>query len=224
MARAASRAQIRLRAQQMADMVSSSFVGTTEWDDLCNRHLTEVWDLLVASGPSDYYATDYAITTQSGVVPYALPSDFRSLVNAYVTDGGRYLPLLPMRDMQRASYEAPAGAYSVTLEYIPAPPVLTADGDVFDGVSGWEELISAMMARDALIKEESDPSAVMAVIDRLTARIRSASAGRSRGPKLCTNVLDASSDYPSWSNGSPIHAYRLRGGNIELFRSSQRWP
>ncbi|HMY78469.1 MAG TPA: hypothetical protein PLT98_06945 [Thauera aminoaromatica] len=208
----------------MADMVSSSFVGTTEWDDLCNRHLTEVYDLLVASGPSDYYASDYALTTQSGVIPYALPSDFRSLVNVYVTDGGRYLPLLPMRDMQRAGYEAPSGAYSVTLEYVPAPPTFTADGDTFDGVSGWEELISAMMARDALVKEESDPSAVMAIIDRLTARIRSASSYRSRGPKMCTNVLDASTDYPAWSNGAPLHSYRLRGGNIELFRSSQRWP
>lgn len=223
MARAASRAQIRLRAQQMADMVSSSFVGTAEWDDLCNRHLAEVYDLLVASAPSDYYASDYAVTTQSGVVAYALPADFRSLVGAYVNDNGRYHPLVPMRDGQRASYEAPAGAYAVTLEYIPAPPVFTADGDTFDGVSGWEELVSALMARDALVKEESDPSAVMAIIARLTARIRSASSGRHRGPKLCTNVLDATSDYPAWSNASPVHAYRLRAGNIELYRSSQRW-
>src|SRR5688572_22382213 len=117
MSRNYTRGDIRTRSRMLANLRSTSFPTDAEANDLINVHYCEVYDLLVAAGPPEYYASRTTVTTASGTIAYALPSDFRSLLTLYSnesTDERR--PILGIDAMERASYKAPSGAYDLTLE------------------------------------------------------------------------------------------------------------
>ena len=48
----------------------------------------------------------------------------------------------------------PTGTYTVNVNYVPVPPVLSADGDTFDGVAGWEEYAVADAAIKCALKNQ----------------------------------------------------------------------
>lgn len=199
-------------------MVNSTFVSDDEWKDWINSNLCEVYDLLVQAGPPSYYSSTYTFTTTPQVLSYALPADFRSmtcLFSVYASD--RRTPIPEINDWDRARCRPPQGAYTVEMEYVPVPPLLENDADTFDGVSGWEELIVAMSARDALMKEESDVSAMMDRIERLKIRIRTASSQRGRGPNYITDVTNASLNWFGSGSQVRLNGCRIRGDNLELF-------
>lgn len=64
---------IRLRAQQRADMVNSQFVTTTEWNDYINKSYYELYDLLITVY-EDYYVSPRLLFTTDGSQMYALPN------------------------------------------------------------------------------------------------------------------------------------------------------
>ena len=74
--------QIRLSAQQRADMVNSGFITNAEWNSYINSSYTELYDILVQTYADEYYvATPYSFTTTSVNPPlYALPVDFYKLL------------------------------------------------------------------------------------------------------------------------------------------------
>lgn len=74
-------AQLRLAAQQRADMVNSAFVSTTEWNSYINSSLYELYDLLIQKYGDDYFvATPYAFTADGTNQLFALPDDcYKSL-------------------------------------------------------------------------------------------------------------------------------------------------
>lgn len=221
MAREVTLLQLRTWARQLSDTENDPNVTDAELNALANRHLCEVYDRLVDAGPADYYAATTQVVTQSGLIEYPLQVDFRNLMGVYVresTDERR--PVLPMPNGARGSYKAPTGSWTLDVEYIPVPPVLEEDGDTFDGVSGFEELIANLMARDVMAKRQDDPSVVMNNIARLEARIVSRSRSRDKGhPKRTTDLDDIRvSPYPwGWTGMSRIGCYRLRAGNLELY-------
>jgi len=219
MARTVTRLQLVNRAKEMADLESSSFISDAQWQDAANRYLTEVYDLLVQSGPPDYYASTATFTTVVGTTAYALPADFRTSSMVYVVeDGVRRRPLNAVQDRLRQSFQAPTGVYTIELEYIQNPPVLTSDSDTFDGVSGWDELVSALMARFALMKMEQDASGLQQVINECRARIRTCSSNRDRGGPRYISDIDDNDQMPWWRfSVSPISGYRIRGDNLELY-------
>jgi hypothetical protein len=217
-ARSVTRAVLRARAQQLANVENDPNVTAAEINELINLHLTSVYDLLVGAGPADYYAAETIITVVPGVIASGLPADFMQLVGVFAhetTDIRR--PVDPMQERDRSSFKACSSAWSVTLEYIPACPTMTLDADTFDGVDGWDELISAKVARDILAKREGDVSVVMAIMAQTEARIRTRASPRDRGgPKYIMDVECSSND---WPRSVRVDAYRLRAGNLELFES-----
>ena len=220
MARTVTLANMRTWARQLADVENDSNITDAELTALVNRHLTEVYDLLIEASPPDYFASSTEVTTESGVIEYGLQADFRALLGVYVhesTDERR--PLTAMRTQTRGRYKAPTGEWTVTLEYIPAAPTLAGGSETFDGVSGWEELIVNMVARDVMVKRESDPSVVMATIGMLKARISARSKNRDRGaPKRIVDLDEScSSGWPWGTESSKLACYRLHAGNIELY-------
>jgi len=220
-ARAVSLLQLRTWARQLSDTENDPNVTDAELTALANRHIPEVYDRLVDAGPADYYAATTQITTASGLAAYALQVDFRNLVAVFVRESAdQRRPIFAMAEGARGRYKAPTGAWTLDVEYIPVPVLLEASGDTFDGVSGFEELIANLMARDVMTKRESDPSVVMSSIARLEARIVSRSRNRDRGPKRITDLDDAAGS-PSfgWTGSSRIACYRLRAGNLELYES-----
>lgn len=223
MSRNASLLELRTWARQLSDTENDPNVTDTELTALANRHTCEVWDRLVDAGPADYFATTTQITTVAGIIESPLPADFRNFVAAYVresTDERR--ALLPMGNTARGRYKAPTGVWTLDMEYVPVPSDLVADGDTFDGISGFEELIANCMARDVMAKREADPSIIMTNIARLEARITSRSRSRDKsGGKSVTDMDDMiASPFPwGWTGSSRLACYRLRAGNLELYEA-----
>lgn len=200
-------------------MVTSTFVTNQEIQNWINSNLCEVYDLLVQAGPPDYYSKTEPFTTISGQLSYALPADFRSMTCLYgVLPDSRRVAIKEINDYERTRYITPQGAYDLEMEYVPVPPLLTAPNMTFDGVSGWEELIVAMTARDMLMKEESDVAAMMDRIERLKGRIRTASSQRGAGPRYITDVTLANNYGYLTGNQIQISGCRIRADNIELYQ------
>lgn len=214
---------MRTWARQLSDTENDSNVTDAELTALVNRHLTEVYDALIAAAPPEYYASTTTVTTVNGTTAYALASDFHSLLGVYVNESSdERRPLLAMPEGARGSYKAPTGAWTVTLEYVPAAGTLADQAETFDGVSGWEELIVNMVARDVCTKRQSDPGVILDTIANLKARINSRSRNRDKGAGK--KVFDTDEAYATtwpwgWSGNSRLTAYRLRAGNIELYES-----
>ena len=221
MAREVSLGDLREWARQLSDTENDSNITDAELTALVNRHLCEVYDRLVDAGPADYYASTSQITTENGTHAYALHGTFRNLVSVYVRESSdERRQLFPMPDSARGRFKAPTGEWTVDVEFIPVPTELEEDGDTFDGVSGWEELIANLVARDVMVKRESDPGVVMANIARLEARITARSRSRDKGQPKRVNDLDESANAPfpaGWFGGSRLACYRLRAGNLELY-------
>lgn len=220
MARTVTLLNLRTWARQLADVESDPNITDTELTALANRHVTEVYDALIDAGPPDYYAASTTVASEDGTTAYALPADFRSMVDLFAIESATEVrPVPPMRNGERGRYKPPTAAWNFTLEYIPTPTLLSANGDTFDGVSGWEELIANLMARDVMVKRDTDPSVVINTIDRLNARIATRARSRDRGHPRYVTDMDAQRDPGPWAttNGVRVSAYRLRAGNIELY-------
>lgn len=219
MAREYNLAEIRRRAKVLSDMVNDEFVADADWNDFINANLCEVYDLLCAAGAPQYYNSTTSITTVNGTLSYALPQDFRSATCVYgVLSTDRRVPVQQLEDYELVSYRTPTSSQVMLLEYVKSPPVLEDDADTFDGVSGWEELIVSMSARDALIKEESDVSAVQQKINELRGRITSKSRTRGTGSR---KIRDVDLARRGWYPGvNAIKGCRIRGDNIEFYETS----
>jgi len=76
---------------------------------------------------------------------------------------------------------APDSAISVRLWYIPNFTKLTLDADTFDDINGYSDYVVASAARRAMLKEESNTSALDNEILFLKTRIEEASKNRDAG-------------------------------------------
>jgi hypothetical protein len=79
-------AELRLAAQQRADMVDSDFVSDSEWTSYINGSLYELYDLLVDAFGTENYVSSSDSTTTGSADTLSLPADFYRLV------GVDYLP------------------------------------------------------------------------------------------------------------------------------------
>lgn len=217
MPRTVTLAELRTWARQLADVEGDPNVTDAELTALANRHRTELYDILVDAGPPEYFAASTTITTVPGTITYSLPADFRSLVDVFAHESvDERRALYPMGPGERAQYKAPSGAWTFTLEYIPTPTALVNGSDALDGVSGWEELVANLMARDVMVKRESDPSVVINTIDRQMARIQSRARSRDRGhPRFIADTDEQLDHGPSYN--VTVTNYRLRGASLELY-------
>jgi len=219
--------EYRTRARELSNTVNDGNVTDTWLDSLANLHLSKVYDRLVDAGPPDLYASTTQFTTDANVAENALSITFRNLTGVWVVESdGRCRPIAPMPLGALGNYKAPTAAATIRLEYIPTPPVLEDDADTFDGVSGWDDLISNHMALDVMTKQQTDPSEVRNNIAREEQRITIRSKGRDRGPKFIADLDEVATwQWPyGWSGGSRISVYRLRGGNIELYEPFWGYP
>ncbi len=222
MARTVTLLQLRTRALRRADMATSGFVTAAEVTDLVNDELPEVYRQLVACGPPDYYSASQSYTT-SGVAQ-ALPADFFEETMVYALVSSTYRrPLVPVTDWALSGVQPAVTGSSIVMEYIPTPALLAADGDTFDGVAGWDSLLTCRVARRLLQKRKQDSSSVDAEISVLTQELRS-QARRSKGPRYMRDVSDA--DGRSWQTPSQaaVSGYRIRGANIEFWQPILAYP
>lgn len=227
MSRNVTLADMKTRVRSLADVIGDPNVTEVQLNALVNAHVCAVYDRLVDSGPSDRYAAVTNVSVTNGVADYGLPADFRNLLGVYVASNGGLRALTAISAGARARFKAPSANYDITLEYVPTPPTLSADSDTFDGVSGWEDLVVSMTARDVMVSRQDDPSIVLATIASLEQRITTRARGRDRGsPKRVVNLdHDLQSDPFGWgSRTSRLEAYRLVGDNLQVFESFWNTP
>jgi hypothetical protein len=231
MARALSLAAMVTRAQQFADLpitpisppTTTDIVTSAEWVDMTNAAITEVFDALVAAAPPDYYSADQPITVTAGTTSYALPATFRTLVAVYQIDSttGRRVEIRALRREELEQVSAPTIGVSLSMEYVPAPPFLSDPADTFDGVSGWEECVSLVAARNAMDKQQQDSSAIQRRVMELRDRMTPAHAKRAVVPQY---INRAPTRRGAWGNAfsaassNPLVGYRLRGSSLEVYQ------
>lgn len=77
-----SLAELRLAAQQRADMVNSAFVTNAEWTTYINGALFELYGLIIEAYGDDYFVagTPWTITTAANTEFYPLASDHLKLL------------------------------------------------------------------------------------------------------------------------------------------------
>ena len=207
----ASLAAIRLQSQQTADMVNSQFLRKPEWNTFINLAADELYDLLVTVYEDYYVAAPYQIATDGSSQQYPLPATFYKLLGvdlALNASANSWLTLRKFNFIDRNKFAyptraqgaygaadcryrvvgstlyfetAPATAQPIRLWYIPRRIQLLADTDMLDGVNGWARYVIVRTAIYALVKEESDTSALTAELMYLKQRIEESAQNRDAG-------------------------------------------
>lgn len=221
MARFVTRAALRARVRQRADVENDPHVPDTEINDLLNEKITRVWDLLVMAAPPDYYTSSIQYTTNAGQEEYDLPPDFYKVRRVWEVLGTRVKPLDYADDSQRHLYEVPTGGQTVRLRFIHCAPVLGDDAESFDGVNGWEELIVLDAAIDILNKQERNPAALLERRAGEERRIQGMAFRDAGSPgKIRRKMLV--DPYTAWTG--QLTAYMPLGDSICFYRQATDWP
>lgn len=229
-------ADIRDQARQRADMVNDGNIDEDELKSYVNASYAELWDLLANSFADTYYmAVPYFVTTDGTNDQYPYPPDFFKLrgidlqlantPNAYITlrrstfkERNVYaIPIyraafgaISFRYMDMGSHfrltPQPTSGRVLRLWYVPRVTKLVNDGDVVDGINGWEDYIVVDAAIKMLMKQESDASGFKVLKDDLKKRIMDSASHRDVGTPPVAGDTCYDDYYDPWGNG------RLGGG------------
>lgn len=184
------RTDARLFADQRLPPSGNPFITETELKRLVNSKIRELYDQLVEARGSDYYATEDTVSIAAGTSRYNLPNDFFQLASVTLEWAAQDFELVfPVGSVrERIRYQGQLGdevwsrhsrkGYRLRasqIEFLPEPrtdvtcrlqyvPVFTdmsADGDTFDGINGWEKMVSIGVAIE-MREIEKRPSPTLA--------------------------------------------------------------
>jgi len=195
------------RAKQVADLVNSEFVSTTEWTAWINMGLAELYDVVVGAY-EDYFTTSTTKTISTGSSSFTLPTDFyklrgidyqlassdyinvlqysfadrnRNVERPYVARGNeaarRYRMIADTVEITPT--DRAAGTYRVW--YVPAVTQLSTGTDTIPTAlskAGWEEYIVLYAAGLAKLKGEESVTDIEQRKAALLARITSMASNR----------------------------------------------
>lgn len=191
--------------------------------------------LIQKFGEDYFVAQPYTYTTQTSLQLYPLPTDFYKLLGVEIQlNTGNPMSWVTLKNFQfidrnRWSYPniytfygitnlryrlngsnlmiapVPQAGQTIQIWYIPRQSTLINDGDIVDGVSGWQEYIVVDACIKAWNKQESDPSVFMAQKQALLKRIEEAS--ENRDPGEAQHVSDTKSLNYGWGSGSDGNGY-----------------
>lgn len=179
-------AQLVADAYVYANMTqaANSFITPAQALRFVNLAASEFYDLLVAARGHEYYISEQTIPIISGTSRYALPSDHYETLSitlawgtdqveelddiSSVRDRWQYLNGLQWAQWADKGFRLRAGfieflplpksSVTATHQYIPAFTDMVIGGVSFDGVNGWERLVSLKAASDMLTaaRQKSD--------------------------------------------------------------------
>lgn len=211
------------RAKQLADLVGSNFVSSTEWTTWINMGLTELYDIVVAAY-EDYFTVSTTSTITSGS-SLSLPATFYKLrgVDFQLTSSDYInVPQFTFNDRNRQTewafvargndavrrYRIIADTLELTpsdratgtyrIWYIPAVTQLSSGSDTIPTALskfGWEEYIALYAAVKAKLKAEEDAADMDNQKQALAQRIVSMSANRNADqPERITDLVSFGSN------------------------------
>lgn len=224
---ASTLAQLRDKVRQRADMETSQFIKDAELTSYINNSYAELYDLLV-SRFEDYYIKSLAFSIATGNT-YAVPADFYKLrgVDLKIDSGidSPWTTVFPFNFTERNRIESKTrnilGRMTVSYRlagqnimiypedrapndyrmwYIPRYTPLSADSDQLSDVMDFEEYIIVDAAIKCLVKEESDPQALMILKAALKQRIEEMASNRDAGsPQVIADVNSGNSRFQGTS-------------------------
>ena len=209
--------ELRTRARQLADMENSQFVSDTELGYHINSGAQDLYDMLISAGEL-YKISSTSISLVANQDTYALPSDFYKMLGVDLNSQGQpvtlkkfefaernkysYYPFYNTRGLTALKYiiqgnslrfiPMPNGTDTITAWYAPTLALLVNDSDTFDSINGWEDYIVFDAAIKMLIKEESDPQAIMIMKKDIEAKIQKMKVMRDQGGQY--KVSDVTQD------------------------------
>jgi hypothetical protein len=204
-------------------MTGSDFISVPRLVDYINAELSELYDLLVGSY-EDYFYDTIDVNLVNGTESYTLPADLYKVRKVFFKEGtDRYvmrrmaldeIGLYPSDSRPaRTHYKYRVmgqnlivfplpGTGTLELWYIPNYTPLVNDGDTLAlsvPVQGWDDFIVSGAAARCLVKEESDPSALLMAKEQARVRIIKAAADRDAGePEAVIDVSERFTNKRWW--------------------------
>lgn len=187
-----------------------------------NQSIAELYDLLVSVN-QDYFLDSDDISVVSGTDSYSLDTAFFKVLGVDVQFGSNWYPVRKFQWAERNQYQdggtsqrdvryrimgqklylrpTPRWSGTVRVWFIPAPTVLSAGSDTFDGISGWEEYVIVDCVIKGKLKDEEPADEWMAIKGQLAGRIRDLAAERDPGePDRVRDVFGEYQDNPDYWN------------------------
>lgn len=196
-----TRAELRERIRQRANMENSQFVKDPELNGYINDSIARLYDLIINHRGEQYFENSQDITIVRGTVSYDLPVDFYKVVT--VEDSGGYpIDTFNRRDLLHKTnilrynisnnqLKINRSDYSgvIKLWYIPLAPVLDDDADTTDFYNGWDRFVIVDSAIVCLNKEESDTSQLERELMTLERRIQNSSEKNDHQPSRIVDTV-----------------------------------
>lgn len=223
---AATRAELRTRARQRANMEKSKFVT----DDEVNGYITDeyrtLYDAIVATGV-DYFLGDPTTLTITSGNTVDLPDDFYKLLG-FDRDagGGEWIELEPFmfaeRNAKSPNDAAVLGSYR--LWYYPLLSPLAVDADqILAALEPWEEFIVLGAAAKCLAKEESDPSGLLQEKGAIGQRINLLAQNRDMGTPDRIQDVHAIGYGDHYTREFDALRYRILGSKLYVYSFCARY-
>ena len=219
-------ADLRARALDYADMTGSSFPETSRLDDYINSIASELYDILVNSY-EDYFLKQMAdFDLVAGTEDYSLPTDFYKAKKVFYVSGGRRftIPQFNLESMDGAK-TSPVSGGTISFWYVPEMTLMASSGDSIAAsippiVKGWPDFIALGAAIRLLIREESDPSALMRQKAEMQGRITSLAEPRDEGSQ--DRIIDVEHRWNTigyeYDPGAFSLRYRIMGSKIKFIQ------
>jgi hypothetical protein len=210
----ATLSELRTRVRERADMELGSgqsdtdhFITNAELNRYINASVKRLYNKLVKAD-GDYYTTTNSPAVTGGSFTLALPNDFfkiKSLERQVSTDKYVDVPKFNFKERNKSwqSYRVVGSSIRMSqplqsgdvyrIWYVPKHTDLSADGDTFDGINGFEELVVVDSAIKCKQKEESDVSVLMAERAELEREIDEMADDRDLGEQ--DSIQDVALDY-----------------------------
>jgi hypothetical protein len=182
---------LRTSALDYADMTGSSFPVTARVTEYVNRSIARLFDLIAGTAGIDDYLriTGSNITMVAGTEDYTVSATVGAktlyparILGVYYVGGGtdRLYPLERWEPNGITGYKrGPLAAGTLQVDFFPRAPLLSADADTvgtqlgsaasLDFCQSWPDWVALSAAIKLLMREESDPSALMAERDQIWA-------------------------------------------------------
>lgn len=214
--------ELTARLERLLDIENDTHISPQMKLDSLNVGLAKFYDFLINADYSDHLVKSATFTTTSAQ-SYALATvvpdgDFYKLRGLYVqVDSNQWRPLSSVPEWYMQSSRPPESGATIRLDYIPCAPILASGSDTVDGINGWEELILVYAGLDIRSKRQEDPGYLAQKQRELEDRIIKMAQRDTWYPDKMIWRKRRRDPYGTLCNRQ-VDGYRLRGGNIELYK------
>jgi len=223
-------AELREQSRQRADQENSEFVTDSELNSYINNSIAELQDILIQAYGSDYYLEEFNFTTVNGQAAYDLPDNFYKLLGVDARlNGQNYFTLKKFTFNERNRFDdfgvwdvfgfssvryrvmgsqirfnpIPDNTTDIRIWYIPVATKLVDDTDELNDFNAFSEYVITDAAIKMMVKEESDPSALIAQKAALKRRIEEVANNRdASNPESVKDIYAENVDYFYWRTRS----------------------